>query len=180
MLFKIEESIRNFHKMCDKLEMNKNIFDSDSHNHFQEIRRQIDLHRERLIEKIEKIYMEMINRTKECEASYMKSLNDLTFVKSFKQPQSVEDKLKELEDEFRSSNLLLKTLNEMLQKQETTLEDIKLKVNEVNQKKSNLNTSNVFFPNASFVEESFGLLDLNDPFRSQILRSEQSSELIKS
>ena len=109
---KIEESIRNVHEMCDELELNKISLDSDCHNHFQEIRRQIDLHREKLVEKIEKIYMEMINRTKECEASFMKSLNE----KSFKQPLSVEGDLKELETIFRSPNLLLETLNEMLQK----------------------------------------------------------------
>ena len=94
---KIQESIRNVHEMCDDLELNKISLDSDCHNHFQEIRRQIDLHREKLVEKIEKIYMEMINRTKECEASNMKSLNrnQQTFIKSFKQPQSVEKDLEE-------------------------------------------------------------------------------------
>ena len=42
---KIEESIRNVHEMCDQFEINKISLDSDCHNHFQEIRRQIDLHR---------------------------------------------------------------------------------------------------------------------------------------
>ncbi len=105
----------------------------------------------------------------------MKSLNE----KSFKPPLSVEGDLEELETTFRSPNLLLETLNEMQLKQEQTLENIKLKLNEVNQKKSNLDTFYSFKSNASFVGESFGLLYLNDPFRSQILRSEQSSELIK-
>jgi hypothetical protein len=172
---KIEESIRMFHEMCNEFETNKNILDSDCYNHFQEIRRQIDLHREKLIEKIDNIYMEMINRTKAVEASFMKSLNE----KLIKTPKSVEEDLEELETTFRNPNILLETLNEMLERQEKTLEDIKLKVNEVNQKKSNLDTSNVFFPNVSFIEESFGLLYLNDPFRSRILTSEQSSELIK-
>jgi uncharacterized coiled-coil protein SlyX len=130
---KMEESIRNVHKMCDELEFNKISLDSDCHNHFQEIRRQIDLHREKLIEKIDNIYMEIINRTKECERSFMNSLNE----KLLKQAQSVEDKLKELETTFRNPNILLETLNEMLQKQEKTLEGIKLKVNKVNQQKSN-------------------------------------------
>jgi uncharacterized coiled-coil protein SlyX len=86
--------------------------------------------------------MEMIDRTKECEASYMKSLleNQQTFVKSLK-TKSIEDKLKELETTFRSPNILLETLNEMLKKHETNLEDIKLKLNEINQNKSNLNAN---------------------------------------
>jgi uncharacterized coiled-coil protein SlyX len=127
--------------MCDDLELNKISLDSDCHNHFQEIRRQIDLHREKLIEKIDNIYMGMINRTKAVESSFMKCLNE----KLIKLPQSVEEDLEELETTFRNPNLLLETLNEMLQKQETTLEDIKLKVNEISQQKLNLNTSNIFF-----------------------------------
>ena len=116
LMQKIEESIRMFHEMCYELELNKISLDSDCHNHFQEIRRQIDLHREKLVEKIDNIYMEMINRTKECEASNMKSLNrnQQTFIKSFKQPQSIEKDLEELETTFRNPNILLETLNFLL------------------------------------------------------------------
>jgi hypothetical protein len=172
---KIEELFRNVHEMCDQFEITKNTFDSDCHNHFQEIRRQIDLHREKLIEKIDIIYMEMIDRTKACEASYMKSLNEnqQTFFKSFKLPLSVEKDLEELDEKYRNPNLLLETKNEMLQKQERTLEDIKLKVKEINQKKSNLKAFYSFKPNVPFVEESFGLLHLNDSIISQILEGEQ-------
>jgi hypothetical protein len=119
--------------------------------------------------------MDMIDRTKACEASYMKSLNG----KSFKTPQSVEKELAELETAFRNPNILLGTLNEMLQKQEKTLEGIKLKMNEFNQIKSNLNASYFFKPNVTFAEESFGFLYLNDHFNSKILIGEQPSELIK-
>jgi uncharacterized coiled-coil protein SlyX len=119
--------------------------------------------------------MDMIDRTKACEASYMKSLNE----KSFKTPQSVEKELAELETAFRNPNILLETLNEMLQKQEQTLEGIKLKMNEFNQNKSNLNASYFFKPNVTFAEESFGFLYLNDHFNSKILIGEQPSELIK-
>jgi uncharacterized coiled-coil protein SlyX len=123
--------------------------------------------------------MEMIDRTKACERSFMNSLNE----KLLKQAQSVEEDLEELEKTFRSPNILLETLNEMLQKQDKTLEGIKTKVdhvvNKVNHKKSHLNSSFIFEPNVAFVGESFGLLHLNGPFNSQILTDEQSSELIK-
>ncbi len=46
----------------------------------------------------------------------------------------------------------------MLKRQEKTLEGIKLKMDEVNQRKSNLNAFISFKSNVSFVEESFGLL----------------------
>ena len=100
---------RSSKKWKNQFEMNKISLDSDCHNHFQEIQRQIDLHREKLIEKIDIIYMEMIDGTKECERSFMKSLNEnqQTFVKSFKQPLSVEEDLEGLENTFRNPNLVL-------------------------------------------------------------------------
>ena len=112
----------------------------------------------------------MIERTKKYEDLFLKSLNE-----KFKlfETKSVEQDLKELEETFRNPNLVFETLNEMLQRHEKTLEDIKLKVNEINQEKINLKASNVFKPNESFVVESFGLLYLNDPFLSQILIGQQ-------
>ena len=109
----------------------------------------------------------MIERTKKYEDLFLKSLNE-----KFKsiETKSVEQ---DLEETFRNPNLVFETLNEMLQRHEKTLEDIKLKVNEINQEKINLKASNVFKPNESFVVESFGLLYLNDPFLSQILIGQQ-------
>ena len=46
------------------------------HERLQEIRFQLDEHREQLKVKIDNIYMEMIDKTKEVEASYLKSFND--------------------------------------------------------------------------------------------------------
>ena len=75
-----------------------------------------------------------------------------------KTPKSVEKDLEELEATFRNPNLLLETLNEMQQKRERTLKDIKLRVNEVNQQKSYLKAFYSFKSNESFVDESFGSL----------------------
>ena len=68
-----------------RLYLNKNKLDLECHNHFQEIRFQLDQHIEELKEKIDDIYMEMIEKTKEFEKSYLKNLNlnNETFVQSF-------------------------------------------------------------------------------------------------
>jgi len=171
---KIEESIRNFYQTNEEFSLNKNLVTLECHKHFQEVRFQIDEHREELKKKIDDISLEMIERTKKYEDLFLKSLNE-----KFKsiETKSVEQ---ELAETFRNPNLLIETLNEMLQRHEKTLEDIKLKVNEVNQEKLSLNASNVFKPNEAFVAESFGLLYLNDPFISQILKGQQQAmELIK-
>jgi hypothetical protein len=65
---KIEESIRTLFQMYEELTLIKITLDLDVHNHFQEIPRNIDLHREKLKEIIDDIYMEMIEKTKKFEA----------------------------------------------------------------------------------------------------------------
>jgi hypothetical protein len=64
---KIEESIQVFYDICEKFCLNKTSFASDVHNHIQEIRFQLDEHREILKKKIDVIYMEMIEKTKKFE-----------------------------------------------------------------------------------------------------------------
>jgi hypothetical protein len=72
---KLEESIRVFFKNVEEFQMGKTKLDLECHNHFQELRFQIELHREKLKEKIENIALEMIDKTKIFEATYLKSLN---------------------------------------------------------------------------------------------------------
>jgi len=62
--------------MCEEITLSKTKLDFECHNNFQEIRRIIDEHREKLKLKIDEIYMEMIEKTKNFEATYLKSLND--------------------------------------------------------------------------------------------------------
>ena len=71
---KVEDSIRTFFQMYEEFSMNKTRIDLDVHEHFQEIRFKLDEHREKLKEKIDDIYMEMIQKTQKFEAVYLKSL----------------------------------------------------------------------------------------------------------
>ena len=48
-------------------------------NHFQEIRRKLELQREELKEKIDKIYFEMIDKTKEKKNSYASRIESLSY-----------------------------------------------------------------------------------------------------
>ena len=73
---KIEESIRAFFQMYEQFFLDKTTLDLDVHEHFTEIRFKLDEHREQLKEKIDDIYMEMIEKTKTFEAVYLKSLED--------------------------------------------------------------------------------------------------------
>ena len=99
---KIEDSIKLFYSMYEEFTSSKTQLDLDCHEHFQEIRFQLDMHREKLKEKIDYIYIEMIEKTKESETSYLKSFNEKLScsLKSF-ETKSVEEDLKEVEETFR-------------------------------------------------------------------------------
>jgi hypothetical protein len=171
--------------MYDGFKLSKTKLDLDSHNHFQEVRRKIDEHREKLKEKIDEIYMEMIEQTKEFEASYLKSLNEkLEASLKLYEKKTVNDELNDLDETFRNPNLSIKTIQEMQYNEEKAIDRIQSKLYEMSQIKDNLIVSNEFKPNLTFDKDSFGQLYLNqykndDPFMSHILSGQQPSELIR-
>jgi hypothetical protein len=180
----IQYSIRQFFQMYEQFTLNKTTVDLDVHEHFQEIRFQLDEHREELKQKIDDIYMKMIDKTKKFEATYLKSLEDKleASLKSF-ETTSLEQSLKETEELFRNPNLLIESIREMQRQQEKAIVDLKSKLDEQSQVKDHLIQMNEFKPTFSFNQDSFGLLLLNeyskDPFKSQILSGRQAFDLLK-
>ena len=88
----------------------------------------------------------MIDKTKEFEASYLKSLNEKwdDSLKPF-EIKSIEEELKVMEEKFRDPNLLIESIREMQRKQQEAIETIQLKLNEMNSiKKDYLKESNEF------------------------------------
>ena len=159
---KIEESIKHFYEMHENSISSKTKLDLDCHEHFQEVRRQLDMHREKLKEKIDDIYMEMIEKTKEVEATYLKSFNE-KFSESFKafDIKSLDEDLKEFEEKLRDPQLLIESMREIQIKQEKTIETMQFKLNEMSQVEKHLKASNEFKPNLSFRKDFFGQLNLN-------------------
>ena len=151
----------------------------ECHEHFQEMRFQIDLQREKLKEKIDDIYMEMIEKTKENESSYLKKLDEKLSAsfKSFEK-RSVKDDLPDLEETLSNPNLLIEPIRDRHQKQEEKIQAIQSKLNEINQIKDNLKVSNEFIPFLSFSKDMFGRIFFDDQLKSLILTGQYSSELI--
>jgi hypothetical protein len=181
----IEDSIRTFFQSYEQFTLNKTRINLDVHNHFQEIRFKLDEHREVLKQKIDDIYMEMIDKTKKFEATYLKSLEDKleASLKSF-ETISLEQSLNETEESFRNPNLLIESIREIPRKREEEIAVLKLKLDEQSQVKDILIKMNEFKPNVSFSPDLFGQLHLNeyssnDLFGSQILKDKQPYELIK-
>ena len=102
---------------------------------------------------------------------------------SFYESQSLENELSQIEETIRDPNLLIQTIKEMQCKQEESLKDIQLKLNEIKQVKDNLEATNEFKQNLSLFNPKdtsslFGLTKLNgyssrNPFKSEIINDEQ-------
>ena len=73
----LEQSIRGKYEKLIDLEARKNEAILESHNHFQEIRRKIDLQREEIKDEIDKISLAMIEQTKLVEASYKRLIENI-------------------------------------------------------------------------------------------------------
>jgi hypothetical protein len=148
----LEVSIKKFFEFYDEFTQNRTQLDSDVFNHFQEIRFKIDQHREELKKRIDDIALEMIDETNKYQEKYLRDLKES--FSSFDETQSVEDKLNEIDETFRHPNLLVETILDMQRKQEQSLKDINIKLNEMSVVKDNLEATNYFKPNlSSFTQE---------------------------
>jgi hypothetical protein len=176
---KIEESIQNFFQLYDEFLLGKNSLDLSCHNHFQEMRFQIDEHRENLKAKIDEVALEMIDKTKQLEAKYLTSLNAI----SVETNKTLDLEIKETEEAFRNPTLLIESIRDMQLKKENDVELIKVKLVELKQANDHLKASNHFKANLSFSPDLFGSLTLNtyssDPFKSLILTDGQPYQLIQ-
>jgi hypothetical protein len=185
----LEVSIRTFFEFYDEFSQKRNKTESDVFDHFQELRFQIDEHREKLKEKIDEIALKMIDDSKKYETMYLRNIKEKLF--QTQSVESLEKELNDIEDTFRNPNLLIQSIKEMQQKQQESLKDIQIKLNQMNQVKDNLEATNELKSNSSFlrqVEDTslFGSIKLNGycpglySLKGQIINDEQQClELIK-
>jgi len=183
----LKESIETFFILCEQFQQTKDSFELDFHNHFQEVRRKIDLQREELKEKIDKVALQMIEQTKIAEAKHKieqkQKYDSVMFYKNKKASQDQE--IKDLEEKFRQPNLSLQPLKQLQANQNDLISEIKSKQQEIVKIKANLNEDIQFIPNLTFDKKIFGNLILNGyepgPFKtlSKILTETESLELMK-
>jgi hypothetical protein len=153
----LEAKLKVFYDRVEQLEQNKNVSVTESHNHFQEIRRKLDLQREELKEKIDKIYFEMIDETKEKEklyASRIESLNYKTTLNCQGEVQTLEKEIQNVNETFRYLNVSLYSIKRMIGERNAAIIEIVSKLSQLNDITKYLKLD----------KEEFGRLDLNDYF----------------
>ena len=181
----LEECIQKFFEFYDKFSQKRTKLDLDVFDHYQELRFQIDQHREELKEKsdeIDEIALAMIDQTKKYEALYLENIKE--GFSSSDDCKSLEHVLNQIEETFRNPNLLIQSIKDMQQKQETALNEIQSKLNEITIVKDTLIATNYFQPTFSPLNQEeetsiFGSIKLNacwsnvNSFKGQILTSKQ-------
>ena len=129
----LEDSMRKSFQFYDEFIQNKSILESNVYDHFQEMRFQVDEQREELKKKIDDIALAMIDKLKKSEAMFLENLkkkfqaNFSSFVKS----KPLVDELNEIEELFRSPNLLIQSIKGMQSKQEESLNEFQFKLNDL-------------------------------------------------
>jgi hypothetical protein len=183
----LNQSFKAFSILCEQFQQTKDSFELDFHNHFQEVRRKIDLQREELKDKIDKVALQMIEQTKIIEAKHKieqkQKYDSVMFHKNKKSTK--EQEFKDLEEKFRQPKLSLQSLKQLQVNQNDLISEIKSKQQEIVEIKENLNEDIQFTPNLTFDRTIFGNLILNGyepgPFKtlSKILTKPESFELLK-
>jgi hypothetical protein len=162
----LERSLQDFFKLSENYHHAKNALDLKTYEHFQEIRFQLDLRREKLIEKIDEVYLNMIEQTKKIEASFsnnsLKNLENIDILKT-SHSSTLKEEIEELNESFRDTNLSTNKIKEKYKKHQEANAKIKSKLNEMSQIEEHLKASNEFKSNEESVinQDFFGSLKLN-------------------
>jgi hypothetical protein len=153
----LETELKVFYVFVEQLELNKNVVQMESHNNFQEIRHKLDLHREELKEKIDKIYFEMIDKTKEQEKVFASRIESLNYRGEI---QTLDKEIHSVNESFRHLNVSLDSIKRMVDERKSATIEIVAKLSQLNQIKKYLIKSNEFEPNLGFYKKDFGRLNL--------------------
>jgi len=149
----LKVSIENFFQLNEQLQESKNIFELDCYNHFQEIRRKIEVQREELKDQIDKLSLAMIDELKAKEETYAKRIREFQV-----EAINLEKEKNILDETFRDVNLLISSIKQLQVKQDEAVSRLESNLSEISQMKTFMTKSNDFKPNLSFNRDSFGLL----------------------
>ena len=132
----IEIKIRDFHQNKENFNQNKCLLDMDCYNYFQELRRQIDLHREEempkvynilTMKRIDDISIQMIERIQIFEENYLSKFK----VEHENSLKTLQEDLEDLTESFREYNLTFDLIERIKLDYETNIDDLKSKLNDM-------------------------------------------------
>ena len=154
----VAKILLDFDALLEKFKSSQENFEINISKHFDDIRNKIDLQREELKKKIDDIALAMIDQTKEKEKTLLKELNRAN---SDILNTGVEDEVKRLLEEFRNPNMILENVKSSIEKQQSTIDQIKANIKDF---KFRVDQSKTFYytPNLNNEIQIFGELNLNE------------------
>jgi WD40 repeat protein len=155
----LTKMIADLDKLIKEFKSIEPSFEINIHEYFIEIRRKIDLHREKLKEKIDEIAMTMIDLTKEKEKSLISIGNNSAKNFSLLLNSNIEEEINGLMKEFRNPKMLIEDINFSIKKQEESVKQLENYLSDL-KLQSDQTKSFYFKPNANTDEETFGILNL--------------------
>ena len=130
----LETGFAQMFELCEQFEASKVSLDADCHEHFAEIRRQIDVRREELKLKVDKIALAMIDEVKRFESKYATNLNGrMADVQLKHDAKSVQRSRDELIVMLRDANLVVKSMEVLMSRQQEAMADLNSKLIEMTQ-----------------------------------------------
>ena len=172
----IHELIDQVEKKIENCLVEKRNFELFNNDHFDNLRRLIDLRREVLksdiCEKIDEIALDMIEKTKEIEAKFNKSHNEIIIAK-----QDFEKERKSINEEFRKLNISMEHIQQLKVTQKENIKIIEAKLKNIKTLKEKIKLCSFKVISNSLNNSLFGKLNLN---HKQKLISCSDDETIKS
>jgi hypothetical protein len=156
-----EKSLKEVIRLNDEHENDKQSLILKCYEHFQEIRRKIDLQREELKDEIDKIALAMIDRTKDFELLFMKQLEPQDEI-TLEEREGYE---KLASEKFRDPEALLQFETTSVENYQSEIneeiEAVKVWLKEFDEMTNHFFATNSFQPNLTFSKDSFGRLNLS-------------------
>ena len=157
----MESSLENLETVYQDFKLKLREFALFKYEHYENIRRNIDIRRESLIEKINIISQQMIARVEISEENFIK----IDYLKTLE--FNYERERKTFEDLFRNPNFNVEILENSKIEQNKKLKEIQDKLDNIYSIKSDLKNFK-FESNFNFDNDLFGYLDLNEKFQNLI------------
>ena len=153
----IQGLIEQLEQLQNELSIKQKALELNSHAHFAEIRRQIDIHREELKAKIDEIALKMIDLTNKTETAYTAKLDKMSQIPQIDTQACTQTML----SHFRKPDLILDEVTRLQKEHESEIKVFKTKLIDFESLNNEIKSLG-FKKNQEFQMESFGILKLNE------------------
>ena len=153
----IQETIQQLEQLQFDLKAKHSDLERISFDYFTELRRQIDIQREELKNKIDEIALKMIDQVNKKETDYISTMKQYLLAAT---PVDIEQCMQSLANEFRNPNLIIEEVKRIQNEQQQRVKQFQARIKEIESLFLEMEPL-VFKPSTSFLDESFGILRSN-------------------